>query len=327
MAFSVMLPAMKIKNWLLDFIKGGALGIGLLPGVSAGTIGITVGIYDKLIGGVNTLRKQFWKSILILLPIMLGWLIAGVALLYLEHLAWDKVPFIIVLVCAGFTVGGLPVILKEVRSHTLGIKDFALIALGFLIAAGIGLLSVLSKIYNWFDIEAAFLSPNENVWIYPLTVIIGLIAMGACIIPGISGAMILFIFGLYQPVLNLYMGDASMIHDHGRLGTGLILTACLLVGIIAGIILASLLMKRVIAKFHDTTFNIVLGFVLGSLVAMFINNQIWDAYFNPVTNQWWHWLVGGILFVVIGALTLFLVSKTLKKQAPEEKEIETEANN
>ena len=307
MAFSVMLPAMKIKNWLLDFIKGGALGIGLLPGVSAGTIGITVGIYDKLIGGVNTLRKQFWKSILILLPIMLGWLIAGVALLYLEHLAWDKVPFIIVLVCAGFTVGGLPVILKEVRSHTLGIKDFALIALGFLIAAGIGLLSVLSKIYNWFDIEAAFLSPNENVWIYPLTVIIGLIAMGACIIPGISGAMILFIFGL--------------------LGTGLILTACLLVGIIAGIILASLLMKRVIAKFHDTTFNIVLGFVLGSLVAMFINNQIWDAYFNPVTNQWWHWLVGGILFVVIGALTLFLVSKTLKKQAPEEKEIETEANN
>ena len=305
---------MKIKNWFIDFFKGSALGIGLLPGVSAGTIGITVGIYDKLIGGVSNLRKEFLKSLLILLPIGLGWAIAGIALLYVEHLAWDKIPFIIVLICAGFTVGGLPVIFKEVLSHKLSAKDFALMALGFVAAAGIGVLSVLAKVNHWFDVEAAFLSPNENVWIYPLTIVIGIIAMGACIIPGISGAMILFIFGLYQPVLDLYMGDNSLIHNHARVGTGLILTACLLVGIVAGLILASKLMKGVITKHHDGTFDVVIGFVLGSLIAMFVNNQIWDAYFNEATNVPWHWAVGAACFLVVGGATFYFVRKAQKRQ-------------
>ena len=324
MAFRVILLCMKLKNWFIDCAKGASLGIGLLPGVSAGTIGITVGIYDKLISGVNGLRKEFWKSILILLPIMLGWVIAGVALLYLEHLSWDKIPFIIVLTCAGFTVGGLPVILKEVKSHSLGIKDFALMAIGFVVATAIGVLSVLAKVYEWFDVEAAFLNPNENIWIYPLAVVIGMIAMGACIIPGISGAMILFIFGLYQPVLDLYMGDGSMLHDHSRLGTGLILTACLVVGIALGLILASKLMKGVIVKHHDGTFDVVLGFVLGSLVAMFLNNQIWPMYFNEDTNVWWQWLVGGACFLIFAALTLFLVKKAEKREIQNTPDTSTE---
>ena len=305
---------MKFKNWLIDFLKGGALGIGLLPGVSAGTIGITVGIYDKLIDGVNGLRKNFLRSIFVLIPIMLGWVIFGVVLLYLEHLTWDKFPFIIVLTCAGLTIGGLPVIIKEVRSHTLGAKDFIYMAVGFAIAVVIGVLSVLAKVYNWFDVEAAFLDPNHNIWIYFVTVLVGVIAMGACIVPGISGAMILFIFGLYQPVLDIFMGDNSIIHNHDRLASGLILAACLVVGIIIGLLGVSKLMKSMLANHHDGTFDIVLGFVLGSIISMFINNQIWDSYFNPETNVWWQWLIGGACFVVAFIVTFIFVRRSLKKR-------------
>ena len=296
------------------------MGVGLLPGVSAGTIGITVGIYDKLIDGVNGLRKQFIHSILVLLPIMLGWAIFGIALLYLEHLTWDKFPFIIVLTCAGLTIGGLPVILKEVRSHAIGAKDFIYLAIGFAIAVIIGVLSVLAKVNHWFDVEVAFLDPNNNIWIYFVTVLIGIIAMGACIVPGISGAMILFIFGLYQPVLDIFMGSNSIIHNHDRLATGLILTGCLIVGIIIGLVGVSKIMRSMLQHHHDGTFDVVLGFVLGSIISMFINNQIWDSYFNPETNVWWQWLIGGACFVAAFIITFIFVRRSLKKMQAGESE-------
>ena len=40
---------MKVKDWFLDFGRGAALGTGILPGVSVGTVGIIVNVYDKLL--------------------------------------------------------------------------------------------------------------------------------------------------------------------------------------------------------------------------------------------------------------------------------------
>ena len=44
---------MTAKDWFMDFARGTALGVGMLPGASAGTIGIIVNVYDKLIGGLS----------------------------------------------------------------------------------------------------------------------------------------------------------------------------------------------------------------------------------------------------------------------------------
>lgn len=303
---------MSVKEWFIDFAKGSSLGIGLLPGVSAGTIGITVGIYDKLIDGVNNLRKEFVKSLLTLIPIGLGWVIAGVLLLFLEHKSWDYIPFIIVLLCAGLTVGGLPILIREIKKHTLGAKDFIQMAIGFVIATAIGVLSVLAKVNHWFDVESAFLDPNNNIWIYFVVVLVGIIAMGACIVPGISGAMILFIFGLYQPTLDIFMGNNSIIRNPDRLPSGIILALCLLVGIVIGLLGVSKIMRKLLDKHPAGTYNVVFGFVLGSLISMFVNNQIWDSYFNPNTNVWWQWLVGGVCFVLGAGITLFFVMKKIK---------------
>ena len=61
---------MKMKTWLKDALGGVAIGTGILPGVSVGTVGMIVNVYDKLIGSISSLRKQFKKSFLILLPIL-----------------------------------------------------------------------------------------------------------------------------------------------------------------------------------------------------------------------------------------------------------------
>ena len=302
---------METKQWFGDFARGAALGVGMLPGASAGTIGIIVNVYDKLIENLAGLRKTFVKSLLALIPILLGWGLASVVLLYGEKKLWDYIPFIIVSFCAGVTLGGMPVITRGIgNDKKLDVKEVLMIAAGLIVGAGIGILSVLAYIFNWFDLEEAFLNPNANWWIYLVTVIVGAIGAIACIIPGISGAMILFIFGLYNPVLEIFIGENSILHNHARLGTGLILTACLAVGAVVGLIGVSGLMKNLLANHRRSTYCVVFGFVSGSIVSMFVNNQIWPEYSDPVKGAWYQYLIGGIVLVATTIIMYLLVRRT-----------------
>lgn len=305
---------MKIKDFFIDLAKGASLGAGLLPGVSAGTVGLIVNIYDKLISGINDLKKNFLRAFLTLLPIGIGWVASGILLLYVQHKCWDYIPFIIVCICTGFLIGGMPTIYKESGIEKINKNDGLRMAIGFIIATLIGVFSVLAYVFNWFSFEEAFANPNQNWWVYIVIIVIGFVAAAACIIPGISGAMILFIFGLYQPVLNIYFGDNSIIHNHDRLGSGLLLTLCLAIGVVLGFLAISKVMKSLLEKHKRGTYGYVLGFIAGSIVAMFINNQIWPAYSNPNTSQWYQYLIGIILLIAIAIATLLLIKLSSRKK-------------
>ena len=43
-----------------------------VPGVSGGTMAVSLGIYDRLIGSISGLFREFKKSILFLIPIISG---------------------------------------------------------------------------------------------------------------------------------------------------------------------------------------------------------------------------------------------------------------
>lgn len=304
------METMKAKDWFIDFGKGAALGTGILPGVSVGTVGIIVRIYEKLLSTINDLRKHFGKAFLTLLPIALGCIISAIFLLWGYSKIQPFAGFEVVALFAGCILGGIPVILYEIKQK-LSKGDIIRIVVGFVIAAGIGILSVVAKIYWKFDLSTAFENPNNNWWVYPVTFVVGFFAAVACIIPGISGSMVLFVFGLYNPVVGLYTGENSMFKNHGRVGTGLILTLVLLVGVIIGLFAISKVMTNLMKKHHQGTFTVVLGFVLGSIVSMFVNNQIWETY---ATTAWWHYLIGGILLAAAAVLFAVLLIRNHKKE-------------
>lgn len=59
-------------DFLSRIVKGLVVGVAnIIPGVSGGTMAVVMGIYDKLIGAVSDLRKDFKNSVLYLLPIEL----------------------------------------------------------------------------------------------------------------------------------------------------------------------------------------------------------------------------------------------------------------
>ena len=54
-------------------LKGAMMGVAnIIPGVSGGTMAVSMGIYDKIIHAATHLVSEFKKSMKLLLPIVLG---------------------------------------------------------------------------------------------------------------------------------------------------------------------------------------------------------------------------------------------------------------
>ena len=65
-----------LVSWILDILRGSVIGISNdIPGVSGGTMAVTMGIYDRIIYDVNNFRKNWRKALMDLLPILVGVLV------------------------------------------------------------------------------------------------------------------------------------------------------------------------------------------------------------------------------------------------------------
>lgn len=81
---------------LKEICRGSLLGVAnIMPGVSGGTLAISMGIYDKIIYAVTHLRKDLKNSIRILAPIGVGVLLGFIGLSYVIRWIFDDVlPFV-----------------------------------------------------------------------------------------------------------------------------------------------------------------------------------------------------------------------------------------
>ena len=187
----------------------------MIPGVSAGTMALITGIYKRLIGGISELFRNFKKSFFSLLPLGIGAVISVLAIMIGIHYGFHYAPVAIVSLFAGIVLGFSPLITKEIKNQKKTAKPILIMIISAIFAALIGILSVLSKFYWNLDLEDAF--RKGEWWVYIAVFASGFIAAAACIVPGISGSMILFIFGLYTPILNVFLGEGSMFHNHERI--------------------------------------------------------------------------------------------------------------
>ena len=64
-------------RFLMDVLRGIVIGLAnVIPGVSGGTMMVSMGIYDKLIWSINHLFKKFRESIKTLFPYLVGMAVA-----------------------------------------------------------------------------------------------------------------------------------------------------------------------------------------------------------------------------------------------------------
>ena len=287
-------------QWILDILRGAVIGVSnIIPGVSGGTMAVSMGIYDRVIYAVNNLFKQFKKNFRDLLPIIIGVLVGLFAFAALigtllgtksNEIPITRLPTNFAFI--GLILGGLPAIYKRVNMKTAKIPGVIL----FLIFLA---LVVVLPLLNPPEARTVDHSIGTILLMIPL----GAIASSTMVIPGISGSMILMLLGYYNPVINA-MNDLR-----GGDWSSLAILAPYAIGLLVGIVFIAKLMNFLLKKHAALTFSAIFGLVIGSPVALLMQNR--ECFQIANTGHW----IASIVCLIIGFAIAWFMSTLDKKEA------------
>lgn len=286
---------MKVKDFFINALKGGAIGAAvIIPGVSGGTLAVILNIYDKMIDAISNLGKDFKKSIMFLLPILAGAVAAFAALYFPLQFALQYAKLPTVLLFAGLMIGSCPGIIKTARAD--GFKKFDLINIivPFALVIGICFIPGLGE---------AELGEGMPAYMYVLLVVMGVVASCALVVPGVSGSMLLMIFGFYEPILaTIKLVFSSPLHSIAVLGL-------FALGLVVGFFTIAKLMQFLLNRYTRATHWAIVGFVLGSIPAILL--VIDYATVDTSALQ----IVLGCVLCAAGAAATFILTRYAESKA------------
>ena len=298
----------KLPTPIKDGLTGMAIGTAIIvPGVSGGTIALAFGAFKKIVNAVDNLfTKNFWRSLLILLPFLIGAIISVAALVFPFQLAFEYCLFSIVCLFAGFIIGSIPGITDEFKGKKPTALNIILLVIGFVLAGIIGIFSVIFKLNN--TINSLF---AERPWyLYLIIFVVGVFGSSGLIVPGFSGSMLLMVIGFYEPILNLV--------DFSNFWPNLLLGFVFALGVLVGFIILSKIMNKLITNHKISTLYVVFGFIAGSLVSIFVNSKMFE-YFDEGLKLL-DCILGPILLVVGLTLSILFVIYSRKHKGEENAE-------
>lgn len=290
-------------NFLVDLIKGVFVGIAnVIPGVSGGTMAVSFGIYDKLLESISKLLKNFKKSFLTLLPIILGMAIGVVGFTYVIPWLLAHYPFATSMAFTGLIMGGIPAIVRSLKdgwkneaTHTLLVNIIV-----FLIFLAIA----MSMLFLNGDDESGIALTASAGMIIKIF-FMGVIASATMVIPGVSGSLVLMILGYYFGVINAVKSfvDALRAFDIHAMLNQLYILIPFAIGCVLGIFFISKLINYLLHHFATATFSAILALVASSPISIFYKvNQEYSMKGTSIISI----IVGVVLLIACVALTLFM---------------------
>jgi putative membrane protein len=241
-----------VLRWITVLGQGMAIGVAnVIPGVSGGTMALIFGIYEKLISllgdlfkaSISLVRLDFqqtksllasipWAFLLLLSAGVLVAPLAGAALIPDLLDAWPEHSRSLFF---GLILGTIPIPWIRIKN-----KNTSQLLILILAAAASFLLVGLphSEVVN------------PSLWVVFFAAALSICAM---ILPGVSGAFVLIVIGMYGPIFAAI--DARNI------------SVILVFALGAGVGLGSfaLVLKALLTRAHDATMAALVGLMIGSL--------------------------------------------------------------
>ena len=293
----------KVKETLKDGAVGAGIGCAVIvPGISGGTIALVTGAFKKIVTAVDKLfSKLFWKNLAILIPFGIGAVLAIAALYFPITLAFEHCMLAIVCLFAGFMVGSVPSVTDKIKDKKPNCTEIAFCLAGFILVVLFGVLSLL------FNLNSAVLETfNNNPWyLYPILLFVGIISSTGLIVPGFSGSMLLMVIGFYDKILNLVKQILS------QPGWSILRLFTFAVGVLLGFVLFSKLMKKLFEKHPRIANFVVLGFLVGSIIAIYVNDQMFDYLKSSLGTLDY---VLSPVFLIVGFVISYLIVRYERKQ-------------
>jgi len=249
--------------WLRMRAIVGGIFMGLasvVPGVSGGTMLLASGVHPFFLEGLYDLshirlrkRSVFVVGLVLVCAVLsvflLGPYMRGVTTLY-RSMSYS--------LFAGLAVGGIPVVVGMAKPFER--RTYVTAVAGLLFVIG------MTSLRAYMGVPIA--EKVGFIWYF----LGGMIAGGAMLIPGISGAYLMVILGVFMPIMDaLDLLRAGYYGDHlgeAMSNTGRVLAPAAL-GVFVGIFLLARVFHRLLHNDRKATLGAQLGLLVGALIELY----------------------------------------------------------
>lgn len=276
-----------------------------VPGVSGGTIAFLLGFYDKFIGSLDAIvsgkKSEKIDGIKFLIKIGIGWITGFIMSMLFLGSIFEAQIYNISSLFLGFIIFAIPIIIKEEKESLINkYKNIVFLFLGILIVSAITYFNPATK--GGMDITIDRLSLGLAVYVF----IVGMIAISAMVLPGISGSTLLLIFGLYVPIVSAVKEVITLNFEY------LPIVMIFGFGVLGGIFATIRIVKYVLNNYRSQTIYMILGLMIGSLYAVIMGPTSLEVPKAPMTFSNFSiifFIIGGILIVGLQQMKNFFDKK------------------
>ena len=273
-----------MKEFILNILRGMVIGLSnVIPGVSGGTMMVSMGIYDKLIFALTHFIKKFKEAVMLVVPIGIGMLLA-IALLSkaFSEVLFPNYPLQTNLFFIGLIIGSLPVIYKKVKGKKTGFGCILAFAAFFVLVVGMAMMG--EGVDTGADVSLSF---GNIIKLF----VVGVIAAATMVIPGVSGSMIMMILGYYNTIIDSVNGfiNALLAFDIAQILAYCGILVPFGIGVVIGIVAVAKFVEFVLKKYSQIAYWAIIGLIVASPFAILI---MMDA------------VVFGIVEIVTGVVAL-----------------------
>ena len=272
-----------------------------VPGVSGGTIAFIMGFYDQFIGSINDLvfgeMKDKKAALKYLIKLAAGWLLGmGIASVILSSMFESHI-YLVSSVFTGFIAGSIPIVIQEEStSFKKDIKGFIFLIIGIFLVVFITWLNSQTGTSS-VDLRTVSLSLALRLFL------VGMIAISAMFLPGISGSTLLLIFGMYIPVIN---GVKSLLSMDFSCLPSLLVFGC---GVMIGAVTVVKMIKYCLDHFRIQTMYMILGMMIGSFYAIIMGPTTLKDVQPALSLQSFHMIATVIGLALVLGMHLFKVGE------------------
>lgn len=231
-----------------------------VPGVSGGTVAFILGFYDQFIGSIHNFAfgkmKEKKSALGYLVKLGIGWAVGMVLAVLVLSALFESQIYIVSSLFIGFIAGAIPLIIKEEKDSFREVrKGISFCLFGIALVVGI---TWLSGRVGGTSMDLSRFSIGLGMKLF----FIGMAAISAMFLPGISGSTLLLIFGAYIPVISAVRGFISLdfVYVPGLMFFG--------GGVLAGAMTVVKAIKVCLEKFRPQTIYMILGMMAGSFYAI-----------------------------------------------------------
>jgi len=261
-------------QYLTLIIKGVAIGVAnVVPGVSGATLAVIFKVYDRLIEAINSIFTDMKNSLKFLIPLGLGMAIGILLLGSLLDFFIDQYSLQASALIAGLMAGSIPFIHKmAVQNKKATWHYYAIAVFSAIVIIALSLFAPTPEIYTGAEFSIGLIT---------ILFIAGFLGAAAMIIPGVSGAMVLILLGVFPIVMH----TISLIREYlmspfnfELLPPIIMVAAPVGIGILAGILLTSHLIAKLLKKYHSITYFAIMGMIFGTVFAVFNNDAAYQSH-------------------------------------------------